>query len=56
MNNILILYNPYYQSDIIQKHLEVLLKNEKVAFGKIRSKLKNSDITKKNLRLKLICT
>ena len=32
--------NPYYQTDVIQQHLKVLIENEKVAFGKVRSKLK----------------
>mgnify|MGYP003392820997 len=43
MKNLLILFNPYYQSDVIQQHLKVLIENEKVAFGKIRSKLKIND-------------
>lgn len=43
MNNLLILFNPYYQTDVIQKHLEVLIENEKVAFGKVRSKLKTNN-------------
>jgi len=41
MKNLLILYNPYYQSDVIKQHLKVLIDNEKVAFGKVRSKIKN---------------
>ncbi|MGE4457566.1 MAG: HP0729 family protein [Arcobacteraceae bacterium] len=41
MHNLLVLYNPYYQNDVIEQHLKVLIENEKVAFGKIRSKLKN---------------
>lgn len=40
MNNLVILYNPYYQSDVIQQHLQVLIDKELVAFGKIRSKIK----------------
>ncbi|MCZ6158052.1 HP0729 family protein [Campylobacter ureolyticus] len=39
--NILILYNPYYQSDVIKQHLKVLIENEKVAFGKIKSKFRD---------------
>ena len=38
MHNILILYNPYYQSDVIEQHLKILNDNGKVAFGKIKSK------------------
>jgi hypothetical protein len=40
MQNLLILYNPYYQKNVIKEHLEVLLENEEVAFGKLKSKLK----------------
>ncbi len=43
MNNLLILYNPYYQSDVIEQHLDILKNNGVVAFGKIRSKLRNYD-------------
>lgn len=39
MKNILILYNPYYQSDVIEQHLQIMIDNEQVAFGKVRSKL-----------------
>lgn len=42
MINLLILYNPYYQERVIESHLEVLKSSGKVAFGKVRSKLKNS--------------
>ena len=41
MKNLLILYNPYYQANVIEAHLEVLKANGAVAFGKIRSKLKD---------------
>lgn len=41
MANLLILYNPYYQSDVIEQHLEVLKSSGKVAFGKVKSKIKN---------------
>jgi len=46
MHNLLILYNPYYKNDVIDQHLSVLLdqessQNAKVAFGKIRSKLRD---------------
>lgn len=41
MQNLLILYNPYYQKDVIEQHLKVLIENKKVTFRKIRSKLKN---------------
>ncbi|MGX3045239.1 HP0729 family protein [Helicobacter sp. T3_23-1056] len=42
MTNLLILYNPYYQDTVIESHLEVLKQNGKVAFGKVRSKLKDT--------------
>ena len=41
MNNLIILYNPYYEKDVIEQHLKVLIENQKVAFGKVISKLKN---------------
>ena len=41
MKNLLILYNPYYQNDVIEQHLKLLTQNQKVAFGKVKSKLKN---------------
>ena len=43
MNNLLILFNPYYQSDVVEQHLKLLIENEKVAFGKIKSKLKDTN-------------
>ena len=43
MQNLLILFNPYYQSDVIEQHLNILIDKEKVAFGKIRSALKNRE-------------
>lgn len=43
MQNLLILFNPYYQSDVIEQHLNVLVDKETVAFGKIRSALKNRE-------------
>ncbi len=43
MKNLIILYNPYYQDDVIEQHLKVLIENEKVAFGKVKSKLKNME-------------
>ena len=33
MQNLLILYNPYYQEDVIEQHLKVLMENKKVAFA-----------------------
>lgn len=39
MPHLLILYNPYYQSNVIESHLEILKNEGKVAFGKIKSKL-----------------
>ena len=44
MKNILVLYNPYYQKDVIEQHLQILKERNSVAFGKIKSKLReNSD-------------
>ncbi|WP_288644304.1 HP0729 family protein [uncultured Helicobacter sp.] len=40
MQNYLILYNPYYDQSVIQKHLEILKSEGKVAFGKVCSKLR----------------
>jgi len=42
MQNLLILYNPYYQKNVIKEHLEVLIKNGEVTFGKLKSKLKST--------------
>lgn len=42
MQNLLILYNPYYQQNVIKLHLEILLDKGQVAFGKVESKLKES--------------
>lgn len=41
MQNLLILFNPYYKADVIEQHLNLLVDNGKVAFGKVRSTLKN---------------
>lgn len=41
MKDLLILYNPYYQSNVIKEHLAVLKTHGQVAFGKVRSKLKD---------------
>ena len=38
IHNILILYNQYYQEDVIEQHLKILNDKGKVAFGKIKSK------------------
>lgn len=48
MQNLLILYNPYYQKDVIEQHVKVLLDQDvtedaTVAFGKVRSKLRDYD-------------
>ena len=43
MNNLLILYNPKYQSDLINAHLNVLRECGEVAFGKVQ--VKNNDMT-----------
>lgn len=40
MQNLLILYNPYYQQDVIKQHLKILLDKGEVAFGKIKSKIR----------------
>ena len=42
MQNLLILYNTYYQKNVIKEHLEILLEKDKVAFGKLKSELKNT--------------
>ncbi|GAA9307364.1 hypothetical protein HpHA244_02390 [Helicobacter pylori] len=39
----MILYNPYYQQDVIQQHLSVLQEKSQVGFGKIRSKLNDQE-------------
>ncbi|GAA7620584.1 hypothetical protein HpBhutan227_04820 [Helicobacter pylori] len=43
MNHLSILYNPYYQRDVIQQHLSVLQEKSQVGFGKIRSKLNDQE-------------
>ncbi|CAA6808860.1 MAG: ATP-binding protein [uncultured Sulfurovum sp.] len=48
MQNLLILYNPYYNQEMIEDHIRILNKSEnpnnaKVAFGKIRSKMRDYD-------------
>ncbi|GAA7675395.1 hypothetical protein HpMMM65_11240 [Helicobacter pylori] len=43
MNHLLILYNPYYQQDVIHQHLSVLQEKSQVGFGKIRSKLNDQE-------------
>ncbi len=43
MNHLLILYNPYYQRDVIQQHLSVLQEKSQVGFGKIQSKLNDQE-------------
>lgn len=42
MYHLLILYNPYYKNDVIESHLEILKRKRKVAFGKLKSPLRNS--------------
>lgn len=39
MKNIIILYNPYYQENVIEQHLEILKERGVVAFGKVKSAL-----------------
>ena len=41
MKNLIILYNPYYQDDVIEQHLKVLIENEKVA---LRMEIKHSEL------------
>jgi hypothetical protein len=46
MHNLLILYNPYYQNDVVEAHIDMLLSSScqvsaRTAFGKVRSKLRN---------------
>jgi len=41
MKNILILYNPYYEENVIEQHLEILKDKGSVAFGKVKSKLRD---------------
>ena len=43
MNNILILYNPYYNKTVIEDHLALLKENGVTAFGKVRSKLRDQE-------------
>jgi len=40
--NIIILYNPYYQENVIEQHLDILKQNGAVAFGKVKSKLNDT--------------
>lgn len=57
MKDLLILYNPYYQSSVIEEHLAVMKAHGQVAFGKVRSKLKdkfgNLGVQNANLSLNL---
>ncbi len=57
MKDLLILYNPYYQSNVIEEHLAVMKAHGQVAFGKVRSKLKdkfgNLGVQNVNLSLNL---
>jgi len=41
MKNLLTLYNPYYNANVIELHLELLKENGLVAFGKVRSPLRD---------------
>ena len=40
-NNLIVLYNPYYNKTTIEDHLDILKENGVVAFGKVLSKLRN---------------
>ncbi len=51
MVNLLILYNPYYNQEMIEDHIRILNASEnpkdaKVGFGKIRSKIRNYEHSK----------
>lgn len=39
MQNLLILFNRYYEPNVIEKHIEILKEKGSVAFGKVKSKL-----------------
>ena len=41
MKNIIILYNPYYQENVIEQHLKILKDKGAVAFGKVKSSLRD---------------
>lgn len=41
MKNLITLYNPYYNANVIELHLELLKENGIVAFGKVRSALRD---------------
>jgi hypothetical protein len=41
MKNLITLYNPYYNANVIELHLELLKENGLVAFGKVRSPLRD---------------
>ncbi|GMB93420.1 ATP-binding protein [Helicobacter bizzozeronii] len=43
IQNLLLLYNPFYQENVIELHLEILKEKGKVAFGKIRPQNKNQE-------------
>ncbi|BCZ19154.1 ATP-binding protein [Helicobacter sp. NHP19-012] len=43
IQNLLILYNPFYQENVIELHLAILKEKGKVAFGKIRPKSKDQE-------------
>ena len=40
---LLILYNPYYENNVIESHLAILKAQGSVAFGKIRSKMRTQE-------------
>lgn len=51
MQNLIILYNPYYQADTIDAHLAILKQHRRVAFGKIKSKLQTPNYQENALNL-----
>lgn len=44
---LLILYNPYYESSVIQSHLAILKAQGSVAFGKVKSKMRAPEASTK---------
>lgn len=55
MQNYLILYNPYYENNVIGKHLEILKAQGQVAFGKVRSKLRTDNKDADSILQEYVC-
>ena len=49
MKNLITLYNPYYNANVIELHLELLKENGLVAFGKVRSPLRDYEHPNQNV-------